>query len=400
MLGNKRSNSRDSQFILDALHRALAVIEFDRNGHVLSANANFCALLDYPLSDLKGKHHSLFVDPEYARSVDYAAFWAQLGRGEIDVRDYRWLGRNGKAVWIRASYSPVMNSQGGIAKVVAVVRDISADKLRHAELQGKLNALSRVQAVAEYTKSGEIISANSNFLNLLGYSLAEIRGKSHSLFADPTYALSREYADFWSKLTCGESIVDEFKLIGKDGKLVWIQASYSPILDIDSNIIKIVTFATDVTSRVAAVETIEKALSKLASRVGGIFASVTKIATVISEINRAAQKQAVGPDRVESAIPQIDQVGPLNVAMCEEAAAASLLKSEIDALSRLVGGLDPGDPSSDPLARPDPTTRSTESAVVHLKPRLTVVPRDACDPTSAQGTPPTKRASLAPEQLS
>jgi PAS domain S-box-containing protein len=400
MLGHWRFNSRDSQSVLDALHRSLAVIEFDRNGRVLSANANFCALLDYRLSDLKGKHHSLFVDPEYARSGEYAAFWTQLGRGEIDVRDYKWVGRNGKTVWIRASYSPVTTSQGRVAKVVAVTTDISSTMIRNAELEGKINALSRVQAIVEFTTSGEIITANSNFLNLMGYSLDEIKGKPHGLFVAPTYALSREYADFWSKLKCGVSIADEFQYVGKDGKPVWLQASYNPILDVDSKILKIVTFAADVTTRVLAVETIEKALSKLAGTVGGIFVSATKITALISELTQSAKTQAADMNRPNSATHQIDQVPLQNVAKLEKATAASRLKSEVAALSSLLGGLDPGDQNSEPPTIPDPATRSTEGTVVHLKTRLTAVPRDAFDQRHGEGGSPAKLASLAPENLS
>jgi methyl-accepting chemotaxis protein len=254
----------DANRTLNALDRSLAIIEFTPDGIVRAANENFCRALGYQADEIVGKHHSLFVDPEYAKSADYREFWAKLGRGEFDAREYKRIGKGGKEVWIQASYNPVIGSGGRVIKVVKVAADITEAKLQAAENAGKLEAISRAQAVIEFSLDGKVVAANENFLNALGYRLEEIQGQHHSLFVDPAYARSPEYQEFWAKLRNGEYVAAEFKRIGKGGKEVWIQASYNPIFDLNKKVMKVVKFATDVTGRVEAVNQIGAGLSRLA----------------------------------------------------------------------------------------------------------------------------------------
>ncbi|GGL37151.1 MULTISPECIES: methyl-accepting chemotaxis protein [Caulobacter] len=264
MAGFQFSRAASAPETLTALDRSLAIIEFDPSGTILTANDNFCTALGYSLSEIKGRHHSLFVDPAYAASPEYRAFWAKLGRGEFDAQEYLRLGKGGAEVWIQASYNPVRNSRGAVTRVVKVATVITAEKRRNVEVEGKLNAISRVQAVIEFTPAGEVLTANQNFLETLGYSLSEIQGQHHRMFVDPTYAGSPDYQAFWRKLNAGEFVSAEFKRVGKGGKEVWIQASYNPIFDHAGRVIKIVKFATDVTGRVKAVDEIAVGLDHLA----------------------------------------------------------------------------------------------------------------------------------------
>ena len=86
MAGFQFSRTASAPETLSALDRSLAIIEFDPSGTILNANDNFCTALGYSLSEIKGRHHSLFVDPAYAASLEYRAFWAKLGRGEFDAQ--------------------------------------------------------------------------------------------------------------------------------------------------------------------------------------------------------------------------------------------------------------------------------------------------------------------------
>ncbi|WP_036295437.1 PAS domain-containing methyl-accepting chemotaxis protein [Methylosinus sp. PW1] len=250
--------------VLEALDRSLAIIEFDPLGNVVGANENFCRLLGYAPADIIGRHHRLFVDPAYAAGPDYAQFWAKLGRGEYDAGEYRRIGKDGKEVWLQASYNPVRNSRGQIRKVVKVAADITAEKLKSSENQGRLDAISRAQGVIEFETDGAIISANENFLAVVGYRLDEIKGRHHRMFVDPAYAESAEYREFWSRLNRGEYIAEEFRRIGKGGREIWLQASYIPIFDMDGRVVKVVKFATDVTERVRAVRELGDGLGQLA----------------------------------------------------------------------------------------------------------------------------------------
>ncbi|MET3587135.1 methyl-accepting chemotaxis protein [Pseudorhizobium tarimense] len=141
-------------------------------------------------------------------------------------------------------------------KVVKIASDITAAKMKAAEDQGKIEAISRTQAVIEFKPTGEILSANQNFLDCLGYQLSEIVGRHHRMFCEPSLSESEDYRQFWRELAQGVPKADEFKRIGKNGKAVWIQASYNPILDADGKVFKIVKFATDVTERARAVDEI------------------------------------------------------------------------------------------------------------------------------------------------
>ncbi len=128
----------------------------------------------------------------------------------------------------------------------------------HIDYQGQIEAISKSQAVIEFNMDGTIINANENFLSTVGYSLDEIKGKHHSIFAEADYASSREYTLFWEKLNRGEYDSGEYRRIGKGGKEVWIQASYNPIMDLNGKPFKVVKYATDITSQKDALNQIAK----------------------------------------------------------------------------------------------------------------------------------------------
>lgn len=124
----------------------------------------------------------------------------------------------------------------------------STDIHQTQDAEGLLNALNRVQAVIEFNLDGTIINANENFLNAIGYSLEEIRGRHHKMFCDPSYTSTMEYQQFWQRLGRGEYDSGEYKRLGKGGKEIWINASYNPVLGSDGKPYKVVKFATDITA--------------------------------------------------------------------------------------------------------------------------------------------------------
>ena len=254
----------DAKRTLQALNRSLVIIEYSPDGTVLAANEKFCEMAGYKAEEIVGKHHRMFVDRDYAESAEYREFWAKLRRGERDESEYKRLVKGGREVWIKSSYHPVTNAAGRVVKIVNILTDITDAKLQAAENQGRLDAISRAQAMVEFTLDGKVVTANENFLKAMGYRLEEIQGQHHSMFVDPAYARSPEYQEFWAKLKSGEFVAAEFKRIGKGGREIWIQASYNPIFDLNSKVTKVVKFATDVTGRVAAVNQIATGLSRLA----------------------------------------------------------------------------------------------------------------------------------------
>ncbi|XHE15103.1 PAS domain-containing methyl-accepting chemotaxis protein [Agrobacterium deltaense] len=252
----------DASAVLDALSRSQAIIEFDLTGKILKANDNFCKAIGYQEAEIVGRSHSMFLSPDDAASAEYKTFWAKLSRGEYDQGQYRRRAKNGDDIWIEASYNPVFRF-GKPYKVVKIATDITSIKRKSAEDDGKLAALSRAQAMIEFTPDGKILSANENFLAALGYTAEEIVGKHHSMFCEQAYAQSQEYRSFWDELRTGRFSSGQFMRLGKDGKRVFIQASYNPILDDRGHVFKVVKFAFDVTDRMHAVEELGAALERL-----------------------------------------------------------------------------------------------------------------------------------------
>ena len=232
-----------------AINRSMAVIEFDLQGNILDANENFLAAMGYSLAEIKGKHHRLFVDPAYAATAEYRAFWDKLGRGEYDAGQYRRLGKGGREIWIQASYNPVLNAFGKPAKVVKFATDITQQMTAQANFEGQIAAISKAMAVIEFDLQGQVLFANENFLNAMSYTLAEVQGQHHRLFVESAEASSPAYRDFWAKLSRGEYDAGQYKRVAKGGREVWIQASYNPIRDKNGRPVKVVKFATDITAQ-------------------------------------------------------------------------------------------------------------------------------------------------------
>ncbi|MBN9000871.1 MAG: PAS domain-containing protein, partial [Rhizobiales bacterium] len=244
----RRPNDLASKFA--ALDKSQAIIEFDPEGTILAANENFLSVIGYRLDEIRGKHHSMFVDPAERDSGVYREFWAALKRGEFQSREFKRIAKGGREIWIQASYNPLLNGKGKPFKVVKFATDITAQKLRNVEYEEQIKAIEKSQAVIRFTPDGTILDANENFLGALGYDLAEIRGKHHSMFVEPAERDQPAYRAFWESLQRGEYQAAEYKRIGKGGKAVWIQASYNPISDGNGRIVKVVKFATDITAQV------------------------------------------------------------------------------------------------------------------------------------------------------
>lgn len=234
---------------LDSINKSQAVIYFEPDGTILSANQNFLSTVGYSLDEIQGKHHSIFVDPQYANSPEYYDFWQKLNRGEYHASQFKRYGKGGKELWFEASYNPIINAHGKIIKIVKYATDITKQKLETADYLGQIEAIGKSHAVIHFDTNGIILTANSNFLNTMGYTLDEIKGQHHRMFAEPAYAQSDAYKAFWDTLRAGQFKTGQFKRIGKNGKEVWIEASYNPILDMNGNPFKIVKYATDITNQ-------------------------------------------------------------------------------------------------------------------------------------------------------
>ncbi len=236
--------------LLEAIERSMAVIEFDLQGNVLRANDNFLKTLHYRADQVVGQPHRMFCTPAFARSSEYNQLWSNLRNGQFQSGTFERVAGDGQSVWLEASYNPVRDDAGQVIKVVKYAMDVTPRLQAESEANAKLEAIGRAMAVIEFNLDGTIITANANFLQRMGYSLAQIQGKHHRLFCTAELAKSTAYSDFWRRLNQGELFSGQFERVDKNGQAVWLEANYNPVYDASGRLCKVVKFASDVTAQV------------------------------------------------------------------------------------------------------------------------------------------------------
>ncbi|NUR13585.1 MAG: PAS domain-containing methyl-accepting chemotaxis protein, partial [Bradyrhizobium sp.] len=318
---------------LAAINRVQAVIEFNVDGTIITANQNFLDAIGYSLDEIKGKHHSMFVTPEDRASAAYGAFWGKLGRGEFEAGEFKRIAKGGREIWILASYNPILDETGKPFKVVKFATDVTAQKMQAADNDGQLAAIQKSQAVIEFDMDGTIRTANQNFLSAMGYALAEIKGQHHALFVEPNEKNSAAYRQFWEALNRGEYQAAEYKRIAKGGREIWIQASYNPILDLNGKPYKVVKYATDITAQAIGRKKADNARGLIEAVAAGseeMSASIREISETMMK-SREVSKSAT--DRVESADGQAQKLTAAAQAMSGIVEMISGISSQINLLA-------------------------------------------------------------------
>ena len=323
----QKMRSLEDRGKIAAIERSQAVIEFNLDGTIVSANDNFLAAMGYSLDEIRGKHHSMFVTPADRNSPAYAEFWASLKRGEYQAAEYKRIGKGGKEIWILATYNPIFDEDGHPIKVVKFASDVTEQKLRAANFSAQIEAIGKSQAVIEFNLDGIVLNANQNFLDVMGYELSEIQGKHHSMFVSAEQRSDAAYTAFWVALQRGEYQAAEYQRIGKNGKQVWIQASYNPIFDLNGAPYKVVKYASDVTAQVIARMKSERVRGMMESVAAGaeeLNASVREISEAMTK-SRETAMTAVG--KVEVADGQAQRL----------AAAAQAMSGIVELIGNITG---------------------------------------------------------------
>lgn len=289
----------------DAIDRSQAIIEFELDGTILTANENFLRTMNYSLDEIVGEHHSMFVDREDSAGPEYKELWRKLNRGEAITGEFRRVARGNKEVWIQASYTAILDKTGTPIKVVKFASDITKAKAEHADFSGKLAAISKSQAVIEFDLDGTVLTANENFLATLGYRLGEVQGQHHRNFVDEQTRQSAEYKEFWEQLRRGEFVAGEFLRIGKGGREVWIQASYNPILDASGKPQKVVKYASDITAQVHQRKEMQHLLELVNGSATTLGSSAEELSAVSSQMASSAEETAAQAGVVSEAADQV-----------------------------------------------------------------------------------------------
>jgi methyl-accepting chemotaxis protein len=246
-LENSINKSLALEAMLDSIERNVASITFSPEGNILSANSLFLDLMGYTHEEVKGHHHRMFCDRDYVNSPQYKEFWRQLISKKKHSGTFARVNKTGDTVWLEATYFPVLDKNGQLVKIYKIGSDVSEQQKKISNLVNVGQALDRSMASIEFTPVGEIITANENFLKVIGYSLGQIVGKHHKMFcSDKFYS---ENPKFWQQLAHGEFKSGQFERRTASGKVIWLEASYNPIFDDGGKVIKVIKFASDITAR-------------------------------------------------------------------------------------------------------------------------------------------------------
>lgn len=226
---------------------------------IVHANDNFLRMLGYTAQQLEGRNMDQMV-PAYVKQLDcYRNLRIAVQKGESVIDKYRFLRADGSLAWIYAMWQPILDENGKLQNLKCYGSDITEAVEVAAENSAFIQALLRSTAVIEFDLGGHVLKANDQFLRGMGYSLAQIKGKHHSLFCDPQEVSSAQYKDFWATLNRGEFVANRFKRIDAHGRVVWLEATYNPVHDAQGKLYKVVKFATVITDQVAREEEVSEA---------------------------------------------------------------------------------------------------------------------------------------------
>ncbi|MCL8023809.1 methyl-accepting chemotaxis protein [Nocardioides bruguierae] len=291
-VSHERDTAAEHAANVSAMHRSQAVIEFDLDGTIRFVNDNFLRATGYQRGEVVGQHHRIFCDPAFASSSDYVDFWNTLGRGEFVSGEFQRRHKSGRELWLQATYNPILDAEGKATGVVKFATDITDQKTRNAEFVGKVTAIDAAQAVIEFDLEGHALSANDNFLRAMGYSLREITGQHHSMFCTEEYVRTEEYRDFWLRLSKGEFIAGRFERVGKFGRSVHLQATYSPILDGHGRPFKVVKYAHDITAQVERERSIAERTARMAEAMALMESGLLEVNRHTEEAGRSAAQSS------------------------------------------------------------------------------------------------------------
>jgi PAS domain S-box-containing protein len=245
---------RDAEQHLSALVRNIPGVSFrcqvDEDWTMLFMSDAALTLTGYPPDEFISRQRSFadVIHPDDCARIGASVQNAVQSRRNYSI-EYRIRHRDGRELWVWENGVVMTADDGRAALIDGVMLDVTENKLRGAEFESTVNAISRVLSVVEFDLEGRILNANDNALKMMGYRLDEVRGQSHRMFCDPAYGDSRAYRDFWQRLGQGEYDAGEYKRFAKSGRAIWIQASYNPIFDADGRPFKIVKLATDISVR-------------------------------------------------------------------------------------------------------------------------------------------------------
>ena len=257
---------------LASLHAALgqtqAVISFQPDGTIVDANEAFERATGFTREELRGRHHSLFVDRHHQGSSEYREFWQQLASGQAQSGTFRRFRKDGSPIWLQGLYMPLRDPGGAVVRILKCATDVTERKDIENDLAGQVAAVYRTRCVLQCRLDGTITLANENMCRITGYAADELIGRSHALLVPADEASQAAGAELFTRLRAGESPTGQFRRIGKDGREIWFQSNYNCIFDVDGKPQKLALYATDITATIRENEALKQAVAETRAVVG------------------------------------------------------------------------------------------------------------------------------------
>ena len=247
----------ESDALVKAMSHFCATIYFLPDGTITDANPLFLSTVGYSLEELKGQHHSILCPHGIASSEDYKNFWPKLASNQCQQGTFLRKKKDGADLWLEATYFPI-KVDGDVVKVMKIASDITTVKQLADNQEAVYNAINRSNAMIEFQPDGTVITANDNFLSAMNFnSIKEVAGQHHRKFCKDQFY--EDHPHFWAELAQGEFKTGQFERINKQGKTIWLEASYNPIFNHIGNVVKIIKVASDITDQVNEQQAIQHA---------------------------------------------------------------------------------------------------------------------------------------------
>ena len=296
--------NKNEKILSEVINSNYAVIYFKPDGTIIKANEVFLKTMGYSLEEIVGKHHSIFCEEKFAKTQEYKDGWDAVRAGETVTAEFQRVKKDGNLIFLRASYMPIIEN-GKVVEVVKLAQDITKNRLKNLFFIGQVKAINKSNAVIEFDMNGNILNANDNFLNTLGYKKDDIVGKHHSIFCEENYKNSNEYKEFWKKLNRGEFDSGEYLRIAKNGNHVWIQASYNPILDMNGKAFRVVKYATDITNKKNTMFEVEKEIKEFSNSLNTLLTTSINMLKDAKFSNENSQNATSSSQNINSLIQDL-----------------------------------------------------------------------------------------------
>ncbi|WP_018983874.1 methyl-accepting chemotaxis protein [Salinimonas chungwhensis] len=304
-----------------AVSRAVPLIRFAPDSRVTEVNDMFAQIMGYTPAELLGEMHKSLCPASFAGSSQYQQLWRDLKEGKTVGGTFSRVHKSGKIVWLESTYFPIVNTAGVTESVVKIAYDVTEKHEQWQKLTALTDALNRSTAIIEFETDGTIKDANENFLRTVGYSKSQIVTKHHRMFCDDSFYDNNP--DFWHRLSRGEVKSGLYRRFGANGREIWLEATYNPVLNSEGKVVSVMKFATDVT-------TAEQKKERIIRTTEVALSTSEETAQIVID---GKQSLAEAVNGFTETLKEVDETNILMVSLNEQSARIENIVSTIQAIA-------------------------------------------------------------------